>query len=428
MPGRAFAGGMRTRLALVVSVGVAGILTWSGAPAPGAAPGWSAPRVLSGTGSADEPQVATGAQGRAVVVWEQDTSQGSRIVASVRGTNGVWGALHGFGPVQDPGSSSQQVAMNDGGVAVATWVRSGRVFASVRTAGSWSPQRQISPGGGGAFPQAAVTAAGRVYVVWQQNRGVHEQVVVVRRSTSGAWSTPTVLPSGFGDGQYPQVAVDALGHATVAWQRMWADGGRTAVLVSRLADGHWTATHQLSGLRRNAGEPALAMDPRGDAVVVWSGRQAGRNVVLGVVRPEGGPWDAIQRVAVGSLADLALNRSGGAVVTWMRSTSSGDQFGISRRPPSGPWQQGAALGPFDPYTAAPRVATGGGAIALTWMTDAVQVMRGGGGTWGPKTTVGGSGTSYYQQVAMDPAGRAVVVWKEFDGLHDVVMMSASGPA
>jgi hypothetical protein len=35
--------------------------------------------------------------------------------------------------------------------------------------------------------------------------------------------------------------------------------------------------------------------------------------------------------------------------------------------------------------------------------------------------------SYYQQVAMDSAGRAVVVWKQWSGVRDVVMGSSSGP-
>jgi len=418
---------MRKRIALVVSVGVTGLLTWSGAPVVGAAPSWTSPQVLSVAGAAEGPQVAVASDGRALVVWEGDTAQGSHIVSAARGVAGVWGAPKALGPIGDQVASSQQVAMNDHGFAVVTWVRSGRVFTAVRAAGAWSPERRISAGGGGSFPQVAVTKAGGAYVVWQQVHGVKDRVLVVRRSADGRWSQPSVLPSGFGDGQYPQVAVDALGHATVVWQRMWGDGGRTAALMSRLSHGRWSATRRLSAAKGNAGAPLLAMNARGDTVVTWNARQHGRLVVRGVVRPPAGPWRTARTVATGSLTDLALGRTGAAVVGWTRYVSGEYRFGLARRPAGGSWQPGVLLWSADVQTTAPVVAMGGGAIAVAWMTDAVRAVRQDGGAWGLVTPLGGTGVSYYQQVAMDSVGRAVVVWKQWNGVRDVVMASSSAP-
>jgi len=421
---------MRTQLALAVSAGVAGFLAWSGVPAVGAAPGWSPPQALSVRGSAEGPQVAVAVGGQAVVVWEQETAAGSRIVSAARDHDGAWHAPVALSAVGARTASGQQVAVDDHGVAVATWERGGRIFAAVRNSGglAWSRARQISPGAGGSFPQVAVTVAGRAYVVWQQVHGTQDRIVVVGRSGTGVWSRPTVLASGFGDGQDPQIAVDALGHATVVWQRMWADGGRTAVLAARSSDGRWGATRRLSPAKRNASGPLVAMNERGDTVVTWSGRRHHHPVVMGVIRPPTGPWRAARAVVAGSPSDLALGRTGAAVVAWTRAVSGVEQVGLARRPAGGTWHPGQPRWPVDVQTATPVVALGGGATALAWMTDGVRAARQDGGTWGTPADLGGPGVSYYQQVAINSTGRAVVVWKEFDGARDVVMMSSSDPS
>ena len=425
-----FPGGMRTRLALAVSVGVTGLLAWSGAPVAGAAPGWSLPQAVSSTGSGEDPQVALASDGRAVVVWTEDSAGHARVVAAERGTDGGWAAPVALSAAGDRPTSGQQVSMNDHGLAVATWTRNGRVLVAVRsTAGVWTAPAQVSGKGHGSFPQVAVTQGGRAYVVWEQVSGTHEQVRVVRRDSHGTWSAPAVLPTGVGDAQYPVVAVDALGRATVVWQRMWADGGRTAVLTARFSGGRWSPTATLSAPKRNAGPPLLATNDRGDAVVTWSGRESGAVVVLGVVRPPTRAWGPVRTIATGSLGDLALDRSGVAVVAWTAVVGSDVRIGLSSRPAGGSWQVGV-VPPWtaDLQTTAPQVAAGGGSVSLAWVTDRVEAVRSDAGAWGSVADVGSSGASYYQQVAMDAAGRAVVVWKQWDGVHDVVMVSTSGPS
>jgi len=115
------------------------------------------------------------------------------------------------------------------------------------------------------------------------------------------------------------------------------------------------------------------------------------------------------------------------VVGWTRYVSGEYRFGLARRPAGGSWQPGVLLWSADVQTTAPVVAMGGGAIAVAWMTDAVRAVRQDGGAWGLVTPLGGTGVSYYQQVAMDSVGRAVVVWKQWNGVRDVVMASSSAP-
>jgi hypothetical protein len=141
---------MRTTLTWTAVLGLA-----LAAPAS-AAPVWTAPQAVSGpTVSGEDPAVASSPNGAAVVVWEQDTSSGQRIVAAVRGTGGTWGAPRALSPVRDFGASDQQVAMDARGDAVAVWLDGGRTMASQRPAGgSWSSAIRLSaPGVGRISPR-----------------------------------------------------------------------------------------------------------------------------------------------------------------------------------------------------------------------------------------------------------------------------------
>ncbi len=99
--------------------------------------------------------MASSPNGAAVVVWEQDTVSGQRIVAAVRSTGGTWGAPHALSPLRDFGAYDQQVAMDARGDVVAVWLDQGRIMVSRRPAGGpWSSATRVSaPGGGSTSPR-----------------------------------------------------------------------------------------------------------------------------------------------------------------------------------------------------------------------------------------------------------------------------------
>jgi hypothetical protein len=424
---------MKQRLALVVSVGVTGLLAWPPLPVLGAVGGWSPPRMISAPGVAGgSPQVAMGRGGRALAVWEQVEPGGSRVMSATRRANGAWSAPHALTGRGDQPVSDPDLSMNGRGAAVVAWQRGGRIYVVRRTAaGRWSSPRQVSPRGGpAAFPQVAVTAGGRAYVVWVQRHrsrnGVHDRVLVARRPASGPWSRPAVLPSGFGDAMRPQVAVDARNHATVVWQRMWGDGGRTAVLASRWEAGTWSRTRRLSERGQNAGEPVVATNGRGTSLVAWDASRNGRVVIRARTRPAAGPWTRVRTAARGSLGDVALGGRGTAYLTWTRTVRGETRSGVTRRPSGGPWQAGVLLSPTGADATEPRLAVGGGVVTVAWLGGSVRAVRRVGGVWGPPVDLAPGALSEGHQVAMDREGRALVVWKEFDGTADRVVASGHG--
>jgi hypothetical protein len=369
-----------------------------------------------------------GSDGRALVVWEQVGARGSRIVTSARTTQGAWSAPRPISPLGARPVSSPQVSMNARGDAVVTWQRSGQIFVATRTAaGRWSAQRRVSLGGGpAAFPRVAVTVAGRAYVVWQQRHGIHDRVLVVRRTLDGHWSQPTGLPSGFGDAVRPQVGVDAHGHALVAWQRMWGDGGRTAVLVSRRTEQGWGATRRLSNAGVNAGEPVVSVNDGGQTVVAWSARQQGELVVLAVVRPPSGPWRTIRIAAHGQLGGLVLGENGTAFVAWTRQVGEDARVGATRHPAGGSWRAGQLVSSPGRDATVPTVAQGGGTVTVAWLSGVPQAVRRVDGVWGPVEDLAALPADS-QQVAMDRAARAVVVWKRLGAAHERITVSSREP-
>ena len=420
---------MRTTLTWTAVLGLA-----LAAPAS-AAPVWTAPRALSGpTVSGEDPAVASSPNGAAVVVWEQDTSSGQRIVAAVRGTGGTWGAPRALSPVRDFGASDQQVAMDARGDAVAVWLDGGRTMASQRRAGgSWSSAIRLSaPGGGTHFPQVVMSPHGTTYVVWERVMGVHERIQVVRKPVGGAWSTVRTLSGTIGDANYPQVAVDAQGAATVAWQRDWADGGRSAVIVVRRSgSGQWSSPRQVSPQRHPGNSPSVAMNARGDTVVAWEGRQSGIPTVQAVVRRAGGRWSAVGNVShtvrASALAEVALDASGTATVAWSRWDGKNYRVVATRRTAGGHWGPAVTVSPAGEDTTWAHVAVAVGITTVTWEGTAIEgVRRPLGGTWGAVVPLshGAAGSSH--QLAVDAGGHTVVVWKHFDGSHDRVLVTSGG--
>jgi len=377
--------------------------------------------------------VASSPTGLAVAVWEQDSALGSRIVASVRSADGVWGAQHRLSALRDFSVYGQQVAMDRRGDAVAVWQDAGRIHVSRHpVGGTWTAARPLSALGHGAnFPAVAMSPRGATVVVWQKRIAGHDRVQVVRRPDAGRWSAVRTLPGSLGDASRPQVAVDARARATVAWERDWADGGRSAVLVVRQsAQGVTTSPRQLSPAGHPGVGPLVAMNRRGDAVVTWMGRRAGIPAVQGVVRPSGGSWSRVATVShavrASSLGGVALDPAGTATVAWTRWDSGSYRVRVTTKPADGRWGSGTTVSPAEVSVTWVHLAVGGGTTTVTWENAAIEGVQRTSGGWGPVLPLSGGAGGSAHQVAVDAAGHTVVVWKQFDETVDRVMVTSSG--
>lgn len=395
---------------------------------------WTAPVPISASDeNGEDPQVAMSVYGNAVVVWQTNTAGGEQIVASVQaGYAGPWSAPHPVSPV-GPAVYGQRVAMDGNGGAVVVWESSGRIQVSRRPAGgTWQDPRTLS-GRHAHFPAVAANKRGDVTIVWQRHIDDHDRLQAAHRPMDGHWSKVRTLTGGFGQVVHPQVAMDRRGAATVVWERMWADGGRSAVFVTRRrAGGGWTDARRLSAKKAPASGPLVAMDRRGDAIAAWTGELDGSAHIFISWRRRGEPWP--HEHAIGGngfhLGDLDTDHLGDAMVVGLGRTKSGDSriaslFGHRARVDSS-WDW---LTNLDLDGAHRRAAVGlarGYATFVAETSEGVNV-RELSQDWrpGPVRSLSEGAEGFDVDVAMDGLVAATVCWMWLDTAHDRVVVTSN---
>jgi hypothetical protein len=282
-------------------------------------------------------------------------------------------------------------------------------------------------------PEVAVNGAGDAIVVWNREQGevcaeapdnpacVHIIETISRPPGSGSWQPPAeVSRPGVGSG--PLVALDPAGNAVVVWSH---DIGEPRVLQAayrRGRSGEWQNPIDLSDERFRAGTQQIGMDAAGNTVVAWARFGQSGSVVQAAVRPvESGVWGPPLDVSpagagIAGGPSLAVSAGGDAVVAWVLST--GVVQATVRAPAAGFWQAPVDLSGVG---AAPDVhlAIGpAGDTVAVWSSRraggaVVQAaFRAAGSGWGPATDVAvtGRADSAAPRAVLDPAGNAHAVW------------------
>ena len=286
---------------------------------------WSAPVALSVAGEdAWDAQVAVGGQGRAVVVWRRSTESGYQVRASTRSAKGSWSA-----PVSLSAATADawgpRVAMGPDGTALAVWSHSDgshyRVQASVMPAdGSWATPVALSQGGADAWDPQPVMGAGRAAtVVWRRNDGSSDRIQAASRDTRGAWATPVSLSPAGRDAHDAQVAMGPDGVVTAVWSD-W-DGDTDRVHASSVAPaGAWSTPQALSQAGEHAQGPRVSSGPDGRSTVIWR-RTNGVNEWVQVItrRPDGSwrvPTDLMAAGVRAYGAEVATGSDGTVAAVW----------------------------------------------------------------------------------------------------------------
>jgi len=252
---------------------------------------WTHPASFSdnispGDHDARFPQVAMDNNGNALIVWEQNNGTNWQIFKSeYRG--GAWthpALLKDSISPKGEDAHEPQVAMNDNGTAIIAWSQfdgsKKQIFMSEYRGHDWthpaSLSDNISPDGQNAeAPQVAVNNSGKAIIVWSQSDGTAVQIFKSEYGKSG-WSHPLSLGNNISpDGQNassPQVTMDNPGNILVIWKQN--DGFNTQLFMSEYRNSTWTHPVSLhdnispDGL--DVEEARVAMDDRGNAVIVWS--------------------------------------------------------------------------------------------------------------------------------------------------------------
>jgi len=386
----------------------------------GSAPGWSSPQLMATVG-AEDLGVARSPSGDTVAVWSHRISGVSGVFVAVRPARHPSFDAVALASSHDGDAVHPDVAVGADGTAVVVWEqrrgdRSVVQAARRRPGGSWSATTTISTetparseASGGAAPKVAVGPDGAARAVWQETVGSVFDVVTSRMSPKGPWKGATALDSYSG---CASVALNERGGEVVAYRKARSPERTHVRVMERRAGGPW----ELRILDRDphVGCPRLAANTRGDAAVIYQRTMDAWHVALRVVERRGaGGWSApVDASWIGETAHeprIALGEDGTAVAIWGRTPNPARD---SR------WMRGPLRGSTDIHfpaeldREAPRMPKPMRMLAVSWpVGDFASGRR------YSHLDVGVSRSAarpahYAGDVAVDPAGNAMAVWEQ----------------
>jgi hypothetical protein len=343
---------------------------------------------------------------------------------------------------------SPQAAIDARGDVLAVWGGDSggnyAVQASVKPAGSaWQAPATLSEAGvdaGGA--QVAVDPAGDGVAVWEAvppATTTHTIQAAVRSASTGAWSAPVTFATT-GEVSEPEIAVDSHGDAVAVWAALPVNPGPGFIQAAfRPADGTWSAPVLISP-GNVAFRPHVIMDPGGNAVVTWFGYDSVQSAVR--LASDGAWQQPVEVAAIGLEAGgpvLAVDGLGDVVTAWSSTTGSGSNHVVQAAtlPVGGTWQTPVEISEAGSDAGSPDVALDpAGAAVVTWSaaTSAVlgsksavvqAAVRPAGGAWQAPVDISEAGQEVDNpqlepKVALDPKGNAIAVWEGLDGENQVI--------
>jgi hypothetical protein len=254
---------------------------------------------------------------------------------------------------------------------------------------------------------------------------------------------------GTAEQQVPCIAADPDGNAYAVWEDVREDVAWYIYFSYRPAGGSWSADVKVGDALGTATQrlPSIAVDPNGNAYAVWTDERNGKADIYFSYRPAGGPWGVNVQVNDGSGPtclgpSIAVDPGGNAYVVWRDDRNGNHDIYFSYRPAGGSWSTDVKVND-DPGTANqfwPSIAvdTSGNAYAV-WgdlrndpdghcdpgacNEDIYFSYRPAGDSWGPNVQVNddvGTAWQIAPSIAVDPNGNAYAVWgDERNGNEDI---------
>lgn len=294
-----------------------------------AATGWEAPHPLeNSTLSAHDVRIASDPAGNAIAVWYQWDGVRYSIWAARRPAGAAWGTAGVIETTNMP-AAAPELAMNPGGEAIAVWTHYDNTRNSVwaaryTPAGGWSSPRMVDLANvqDRVEPRVAVAPSGEAIAVWGEIDGANRTLRGSHFTPAGGWgATVSLEASGPADSFAARIGMDAAGHAIATWVR---DGGASDVWTNRWVPGTgWGTARRMNPAGVLSDAPVLAVNARGEALLVWRESPASGGLHLGAARyrPATG-WTASERIASSAYEPHAsLNDSGVGMLLWRPSAT-----------------------------------------------------------------------------------------------------------
>lgn len=394
---------------------------------------WSstATRLNTSVADVEQPDIAMDARGNAIAVWHQQDGVMRNIWAARYERATGWSAP--FTIEQNAAlADGARVAMDAEGNAIAVWIQTHTgaptLWASRFTpAGGWEAPEPLEAMDGSAavLPRIAMNAAGHAVVAWYQTEAVAN--IYVNRYVPGAgWQGVQSIESYPQPGYQPYVAVTPDGSAVVAWRLRNAMGLFDLAASSAAPGGAWSTPVLLEAAAGTVETVDLAASPDGSVVAAWVQADGQFQCWSSRFRPDTG-WTPGERLDSGALpctqARVATDALGGTHFTWVQNVAG--TAGIwTRSVRGGTWSAAESLTSgteaLFPVISADAV----GNALLVWMQDhgngnypAYASRRVAGGTWStPQRLDPGTDTSvsFPPALAMDGSGSGMAFWAQWD--------------
>ncbi len=316
-------------------------------------------------------------------------------------------------------------------------------FTTLPGARVWGTAAVIETLTGQAYsPRVATNANGTSFAVWRQYDGSGNRVWANRFLPGTGWGTATIIqastdPAGPPVGD-PAVAVDPNGHAMVVWNEFdpGAPGNTniTSIWSARYTAGTgWGAAQLVETGPLTAGVPQVAMDPNGNAIVVWTqdNKVRANRHVPGTGWGTDGPIETAN-VPSSTTPLVAMDASGNAMAVW-----SGFAGARANRYVAGTgWGTATDLGTTGRHLQL-AVTASGNATVVSDLMDAVSGLYSirsnrylAGSGWqavevlDTNIDIGSDGSP---KVAVSSSDDAIAVWSRFEGAQYHIM-AAKRPA
>ncbi|MBX7212948.1 MAG: DUF11 domain-containing protein [Thermoflexales bacterium] len=281
-------------------------------------------------------QVIVAPSGTAHLVWNETAAGQTSIAFASRLPTGGWTAPEILStwvtpdPVGDPSRGKPAIGIDAAGTVHVAWqnTATGQVYhASRSSGGSWSSPQLLANGvsaQNSSAPRLAVSAAGRVHVVWHSAGSGRSDIFYRGRDIAGAWGPLEVVTGDdlfATNAAYPAIAVDAAETAHLGWQN------GIGYYASRPVSGTWSVPFGVTVWPFQLEQTHVTVDSTGQARLAWVGGISGLNAIV-YATIEGG-FATSPQLAYTSTTTLSMNRllidlQGRSQLGW--STGDGEVF------------------------------------------------------------------------------------------------------
>jgi hypothetical protein len=245
-----------------------------------------------------------------------------------------------------------------------------------------------SPEQGTAAPEVVMDNVGNATALWAATGGATGWTVrASHRTPTGVWSMPVVLSGpDASESLEPQVGLEGDRDATAVWSRSIGSVTELELVTRSAVTGKWSPVQVLFPGPSRAVAPQIAINPKGDAVMVWTALGPDGFTVEASVRRPRRTWSKpVSMVTPGSAAlspQVAIDARGAALAVWARDLDGSSRVQAASLPATGTkWSQVKTLSQAGVDALTPQTALdadGDGALAWARFDSQTFVIQGAG--------------------------------------------------